>query len=418
MDNWSSIGASARHWASSMVTVNITGLTAAEQTLAMSALQLWHDVANISFTYTTGAANITYNHNGSYQAFTSSSTSGPFLTSATIDISSNWWPNTNINSYMFQAYIHETGHALGLGHQGPYNGSGTYGVSNIFTTDTWRSSIMSYFSQNNYGGSSYDYTVSPEMADIWAMQTIYGAAPSTRSGSTTYGFHSNAGTPYDFAAYSGTPAFTIYDTGGTDTLDASGYSNAQTIDLRPGMWSSVGGYTNNIGIYLTTTVENAVGGSGNDTFYGNTANNTFTGNAGVDTVCFAGNLFDFQFTESNNHSYTATGASQGTDTLSSIDHFVFNDFSVTDDLIGGASTAASVGAGSQTSGNIQFRGDHDWFATTLIAGRRLYDRRAGRLGRRGYAGRMHSWVCATPPARCSLQMTTAALASTRTCPSM
>ena len=70
----------------------------------------------------------------------------------------------------------------------------------------------------------------------------------------------------------------------SDTLDASGYSNAQTIDLTPGNWSSIGGYTNNIGIYLTTTIENANGGSGADTIIGNDANNSLYGNGGADTL--------------------------------------------------------------------------------------------------------------------------------------
>jgi serralysin len=137
-----------RHWASNSVSVNITGLTAGEQILAISALNAWHEVANISFTFTSGAANITYNHNGSSTAVTSDTFSGTSLTSATVDISSNWWPNTNIYSYMYQTYIHETGHALGLGHEGPYDGSATYGVNNIYTNDTWQWSVMSYNSQN------------------------------------------------------------------------------------------------------------------------------------------------------------------------------------------------------------------------------------------------------------------------------
>jgi serralysin len=204
------------------------------------------------------------------------------MTSATIDVSSNWWPNTNIYSYMYQTYLHETGHALGLGHQGPYNGNATYGVNNAYTNDTWQWSLMSYFSQNNFGGS-YDYVITPEMADIYAVQSIYGAA-SARTGDTVYGFHSTAGSIYDFSQYSGTPAFTIYDSGGTDTLDCSGYSANQTINLTAGGWCSIGGYTNDIGIYLTTTIENAIGGAGSDTITGNDADNTFRGGAGNDSI--------------------------------------------------------------------------------------------------------------------------------------
>src|SRR5262249_48043422 len=111
---WSYVGESSRHWASPNITVNISGLSASEQGLAMSALSLWHDVANVSFTYTTGPAQITFNHNGSMQAFTNDYVSGHNLTSAVIDISSNWYAG-GTDSYMFQSYIHEIGHALGLG---------------------------------------------------------------------------------------------------------------------------------------------------------------------------------------------------------------------------------------------------------------------------------------------------------------
>ena len=322
---WAWAGGSAHHWASSTVSVNITDLTAAEQNLAINALELWHEVANISFTYTSGAANITYIDDSSYVAFTESWWSGSYMTSATIDISSNWWPDDNIYGYMFQTYLHETGHALGLGQQGPYNFVGTYGIDNIYSNDTWQWSIMSYFNQQNFGGT-YDYVITPEMADIYAVQSIYGTQ-STRSGDTTYGFHCNASSIFDFTNYSGTPAFTIYDSGGTDTLDCSGYSQNQIIDLTSGNWSSIGGYTNNIGIYLTSTIENAVGGSGNDTIIGNSANNTIDGGAGIDSVVFSGLRSAYTLTDLGNGSVGVSGP-DGTDTLSNLEKLVFADQTV------------------------------------------------------------------------------------------
>jgi hypothetical protein len=47
------------------------------------------------------------------------------------------------------------------------------------------------------------------------------------TGDTTYGFGSNVGFLYDFGFYSSAPSFTIYDTGGIDHLNASGYSDDQ-----------------------------------------------------------------------------------------------------------------------------------------------------------------------------------------------
>ena len=83
---------------------------------------------------------------------------------------------TGIDSYGYQTYIHEIGHALGLGHQGPYNGSAIYSTNATYADDTWQYSVMSYFAENNYSGSSYRYVVTPQMADIYAVGPIYGAA--------------------------------------------------------------------------------------------------------------------------------------------------------------------------------------------------------------------------------------------------
>ena len=184
----------------------------------------------------------------------------------------------------YQTYIHEIGHALGLGHQGPYNGSASYSTNAVYANDTWQYSIMSYFSEPNYSGSSYRYVVTPQMADIYAVALMYGAATSTRTGDTVYGFNSNAGAVFNFGNYTSAPALTIYDSGGNDTLDCSGYSAAQTIDLHAGAFSSVGGLVNNIGIALNAVIEKAIGGSGNDTLIASNTGSTLSGGGGNDTL--------------------------------------------------------------------------------------------------------------------------------------
>ena len=195
---------------------------------------------------------------------------------------------TGIDSYGYQTYIHEIGHALGLGHQGPYNGSASYSTNAVYANDTWQYSIMSYFSEPNYSGSSYRYVVTPQMADIYAVGLMYGVATSTRTGDTVYGFNSNAGAVFNFAGYTSAPALTIYDSGGNDTLDCSGYSSAQTIDLHPGAFSSVGGLVNNIGIALNAVIEKAIGGSGNDTLIASNTGSTLSGGGGNDTLVGGG----------------------------------------------------------------------------------------------------------------------------------
>src|SRR5262249_53343394 len=161
--------------------------------LAQSALNAWHEITNLTFTLVSSGANIAFNHNGTMTAGTSANWNGSgIMSSATVDISADWITSdggandgrTGIYSYRYQTYLHEIGHALGLGHQGPYNGSATYGVDNDFANDTWQFSVMSYFSQHNYNGGTNDYVITPELADIIAIQSLYGAA-TTRTGNTT-----------------------------------------------------------------------------------------------------------------------------------------------------------------------------------------------------------------------------------------
>ena len=301
---WQAVGESAHRWGTSTITYNIEDLNAAEKFLAESALNAWHDVANLTFVRTTGTANITYTNSGSMQAYEYDYYNGSgIVSSAYINISSDWITTdggaydgkTGIDSYGYQTYIHETGHALGLGHQGNYNGSSTYSTGATYANDTWQYSIMSYFGQHNYAGSSYRYVITPQMADTYAAQQVYGAA-STRTGDTVYGFNTNAGAVYNFALYSPATAFTIYDSGGGDTLDASGYSNGQTLDLRPGNFSSIGGLVNNIGIMAGTIIESAIGGNGNDVLIGNDAGNTLRGGGGVDTLTGGAGADTFVFT--------------------------------------------------------------------------------------------------------------------------
>ena len=282
----------AHHWGATTITYNINALTTAERFLAQSALNAWHEVTNLTFVQTTGAANITYTHNGSMTAYETDSYSGAgIISSATVNISADWITTdggsydgkTGIDSYGYQTYIHETGHALGLGHQGPYNGSAVYSTNAAYANDTWQYSVMSYFSQQNYDGGSYRYVITPQMADIYAAQSVYGVA-TTRAGNTVYGFNNTAGSIYDFTAYTRAPALTIYDSGGADTLDVSGYSAAQVIDLHAGSFSSVGGLVHNIGIALNTVIETAIGGSGNDTLTASDAACTLVGGAGNDRL--------------------------------------------------------------------------------------------------------------------------------------
>lgn len=149
---WVSGGFSPHHFSSDTLTYNLTGLTAEAQTLCRMALQQWSDVCQLTFVETAGGAQITFD-DASSGAFCSASWSGTSTTSATVNIGLDWLTayGTAVDSYTFQTYIHEIGHALGLGHGGPYNSSATYGVDNIYANDSWAYSVMSYFDQAESG---------------------------------------------------------------------------------------------------------------------------------------------------------------------------------------------------------------------------------------------------------------------------
>ncbi|MCV0429534.1 MAG: M10 family metallopeptidase C-terminal domain-containing protein, partial [Roseibium sp.] len=259
------------------------------QTLARYALELWSDATGLQFSYTSGSAQIEFDDADANGAYASFSYRGSTLTSSDVNVGTNWVASygTSINSYTFQTYIHEIGHALGLGHAGNYNGSATYGVDNHYANDSWQSSVMSYFSQseNTSIDASYAYAITPQVADIIAIRNLYGTAGATRTGNTTYGDNGNSGDIMQtISAMTSAVSYTIIDDGGTDTLDFSSSGANQTIDLREEAISSVRGYTGNLIISRGTVIENAVGGSGNDVLIGNAAINFLEGGSGNDTM--------------------------------------------------------------------------------------------------------------------------------------
>ncbi len=158
---------------------------------------------------------------------------------------------------------HELGHAIGLSHPGDYNfgddsdGDGvadpiTYEGDAFYFQDNTQYTIMSYFDGYEVGNNHIDwnlmrfmYPSTPMVDDIRVTQALYGADMTTRTGNTTYGFNSTADVANPGMVFkSGDPMsiFTIWDAGGTDTLDLSGYYTGSVIDLRPGAYSSAGGF--------------------------------------------------------------------------------------------------------------------------------------------------------------------------------
>ena len=137
---------------------------------------------------------------------------------------------------------------------------------------------MSYFSQeeNPNTQASEAYPITPMLADIIAIQKIYGVPENVNMGDDVYRFKSYG---------SGEPAtYTIYDNGGEDTLDFSRATGRQTISLHPENASSVYGYRDVIVIARDTWIENAIGGSGFDQLIGNAMDNRLEGRDGDDRL--------------------------------------------------------------------------------------------------------------------------------------
>lgn len=242
--------------------------------------------------------------------------------------------------------IHEIGHALGLSHPGPYNGCGfTYGDAAAYEQDSGQYSIMSYFPASVTGANHTDASgktwsaQTPLLHDVATIQWLYGVNLATRATNTVYGFNSTAGSPeYDFSTLGRPPVETIWDGGGVDTLDLSGYTTVSHIDLNEGAFSDVGGLTKNLSIAFGTQIENAIGGKGNDSLTGNALPNVLQGGAGndminggdgFDTAVFAGQRSSYTVVSQNGFVIvTDNSGSDGMDVLTHIEQLRFADQSV------------------------------------------------------------------------------------------
>jgi hypothetical protein len=165
--------------------------------------------------------------------------------------------------YGLQTLNHELGHALGLTHPGSYDfgddqdGDGlpdpiTYSGDAQYFQDSHQFTIMSYFDSYETGAQNIDwnlmrfvYPSTPMVDDVAVIQQKYGVDLTTRTGDTVYGFNATkdvTNAAMQFKTGEMATIFTIWDAGGRDTLDLSGYFTDSVIDLREGAYSSAGGW--------------------------------------------------------------------------------------------------------------------------------------------------------------------------------
>ncbi len=156
---------------------------------------------------------------------------------------------------------------------------------------------------------------------------------------------------------------TLTDTdAGNDTINAAAVTSNSTLNLNAGATSTIAGKS--VTIAVGSSIENAIGGDGNDTLTGNALDNILAGGRGTNTLDGGDGNDTAAFLYSHDkyviqrvaNTIVVTG-SESTDTLTNIEHLKFSDITLDSTNLffpqitsnGGGSTAAASVAENTTS---------------------------------------------------------------------
>ena len=364
-----------------------------DELIAIDLIELTDDAgADITFNYSSATNNSTYAER-SFSGTPPGNGATFSITDSDLWFASQWRTHNHdsdlyAGGYGLLTYLHEIGHALGLTHPGPYNGAGNYTSDATHFQDTRGYTVMSYFDAeangsgtDHFGTLGRAYGATPLLHDILAIQQIYGADMTTRTGADTYGFGNNTGRDsFDFTQ-NPNPVVAIWDAGGIDKIDVSGWNTDQTLSLVEGDYSSVGFLSENLAIAYGAVIEIGTTGGGDDLLIGNASANVLTGNAGDDTlqgaegndILFGGQggdvldggagadtiryLFSTAGVQIDLNAGTASGGEAAGDTLISIEHVSGSDNA--DTLTGDPFNANQI-FGLDGADVISGRGGHDF----------------------------------------------------------
>ena len=236
----------------------LAAFTEAQKAEARDSIALWDDLVAATFKETNGrGADIQYANSTdpaqAYAYYPDEKSGHKYLGDVFVADPEVNWSNAwlGFNGYGATTLIHETGHALGLSHPGAYNYDPaldlTYQNYAEYAQDSEQYTLMSYFAPSETGAAIVNWNLlfygnaqTPMLHDIYVIQEKYGADLTTRTGDTVYGFNSTADRDvFDFALNE-FPNVAIWDAGGEDTLDFSGFFGGSVLNLNAGSFSSGG----------------------------------------------------------------------------------------------------------------------------------------------------------------------------------